>query len=244
MTCTELVPEPHYGWIVVAVTFVAMLCAAAVRSMPGVLILPLEAEFGWDRASITLAISINLLLFGISGPIVGRWMDRYGPRRVAMGATLLIAAGLIATTSLMSQTWQLDLFWGLVIGTGAGGIAMVMVVTVVNRWFDKRRGLVTGLLGTATSTGQIIFIPLVMWLSVTVGWRTGALLAAGLLVLVVLPLLILVSRNEPKDVGLRRFGQTSGAAAAAPPAALARGWRGATGGAGSDPLAGEATPMR
>ncbi len=218
----------HYGWIVVAVTFLAMLTSAAVRSMPGVLIRPLEAEFGWDRASITLAVSINLLLFGISGPVVGRWMDRRGPRGVAISAVLLMAAGLVATTTLMTQNWQLDVFWGLVIGSGAGGVAMVLVATVVNRWFTARRGLVTGLLGTATSTGQIIFVPLVMWLSVTVGWRVGALFAAGLLLLIVLPLLVFVFRNDPRDVGERRFGEDGAEAPRSAPGAPA----------------GEATPMR
>jgi MFS family permease len=210
----------HYGWLVVGVTFVAMLASAAVRSMPGVLIHPLEAEFGWDRATITLAVSINLLLFGLSGPIIGRLMDRRGPRMVAIGAVFLMAAGLVLTTTLMQTAWQLDLFWGLVIGAGAGGIAMVMVASVVNRWFDKRRGLVTGILGTGTSTGQIIFIPLVMWLSVTVGWRVGALFAAGLLLCLVLPLLVFVFRNSPRDVGLRRFGERAASAqkdGAAPP---------------------------
>ena len=78
----------HYGWLIVAVTFITMLCGAAVRSMPGVLIRPLEAEFGWDRASIATAVSLNLLLFGAMGPFVGRWMDRYGPRRVVIGGVI------------------------------------------------------------------------------------------------------------------------------------------------------------
>src|SRR5215207_4542603 len=86
-------------------------------------------------------------------------------------------------------------------------MAMVMVASIVNRWFVERRGLVTGILGTATSTGQIIFIPLMMWLSVTVGWRVGALLAAGLLLGVVLPLMVFVFRNTPGELGLRRFGE-------------------------------------
>jgi MFS family permease len=201
----------HYGWLVVAVTFVTMLCAAAVRSMPGVLIRPLEAEFGWDRASIATAVSINLLLFGLMGPFVGRWMDRYGPRRVAIGAVSLLTIGALATTT-MTTVWQLDLYWGLVVGMGAGGVAMVLVGSVVNRWFDQRRGLITGVLGAANSTGQIIFVPLVAWLAVTVGWRVGVLMAAALLALVVLPLLVFVFRNQPSDVGLRRFGEGGAAA--------------------------------
>jgi MFS family permease len=197
----------HYGWIVVAAMFIAMLSSAGMRSMPGVLIIPFEHEFGWDRASITMAVSINLLLFGFSGPIVGRWMDRKGPRSVALVAVLLLAAGALGTI-FMTQVWQLDLFWGFVVGSGAGGLAMVMVASIVSRWFVERRGLVTGILGTASSTGQIIFIPLVMWMSVNLGWRLGVLIAVGLLLLVVLPLLLFVVRDDPRQLGLAPYGES------------------------------------
>jgi MFS family permease len=196
----------HYGWLVVAVTFLTMLCAAAVRSMPGVLIRPFEAEFGWDRASISTAVAINLVLFGAMGPFVGRWMDRYGPRRVAIGAVTMLMLGALATTT-MTSVLHLDLYWGFVVGMGAGGVAMVLVGSVVNRWFDRQRGLLTGVLGAANSTGQIIFVPLVAWLAVNVGWRVGVFVAVTLLALVVLPLLVFVFRNQPSDVGLRRYGE-------------------------------------
>ena len=210
----------HYGWLVVAVTFLTILSAAAVRSMPGVLIQPLEAEFGWDRASITLAVSISLLLFGLVGPFVGRWMDRSGPRVVLLLAVTLVTLGALGTT-VMTQLWQLDLLWGFVVGAGAGGIGGgVLTASVVNRWFYKRRGLVSGVLGTASSTGQIIFIPLVMWFAVTAGWRVGVLFAAALLALVVLPLLVLIFRNDPQQVGLRPLGEATDAEGRAAQAAL------------------------
>jgi MFS family permease len=196
----------HYGWIVAAVTFITMLSAAAIRSMPGVLMLSFEREFHWDRAAIGAAIALNLFLYGCMGPVVGYCMDRYGPRLVAISAVSLLMIGACATTT-MTQLWQLDLYWGMVVGMGAGGVAMVLVGSVVNRWFDRRRGILTGVLGAATSAGQIIFFPLVAWLSVTVGWRVGVLLAVALLGLVVLPLLILVFRNDPSQVGLRRYGE-------------------------------------
>ena len=76
-------PRLHYAWVVLAVTFVCLLTAAAVRSLPGILMHPLEAEFGWNRAAIGLAVSINVLLFGLAGRLLGRVMDRVGPRAVA-----------------------------------------------------------------------------------------------------------------------------------------------------------------
>ena len=86
----------------------------------------------------------------------------------------LMALGALATT-VMTEVWQLDLYWGVVVGAGGGGMGAVLSATVANRWFIERRGLASGILGTAMSVGQIIFIPLVMWLSVTVGWRVGVL---------------------------------------------------------------------
>jgi MFS family permease len=208
----------HYGWIIVAITFLAMLCASAIRSLPGVLLLPLEAEFGWDRAAITIAVSISLLLHGGTGPIFGRFIDRAGPRSVAIFSVSFMSIGALSTL-VMTQVWQFDLFWGFIVGGASGGMASVLMASVVNRWFSERRGLASGILGTANSTGQIIFIPLVMWLAVTVGWRGGVLLAAALMLLVVLPLLILFFRNDPADVGLPTFGESKDAATRATQAA-------------------------
>src|SRR5688572_11649126 len=181
----------HYGWLIVAVIFLSSLGSAALRSMPGVLVRPFEAEFGWDRGSIMLAVAIGLLLFGAGGPIVGRIMDRSGPRTVVLVSVVLMAAGALATTA-MTEVWQLDLYWGVLVGAGGAGMGAVLSATVANRWFVERRGLASGILGTAMSVGQIIFVPLVMWLSVTVGWRIGVLAAVGWLVVVVLPLLLLI----------------------------------------------------
>jgi MFS family permease len=217
----------HYAWLVAAATFVALMVSAAIRALPGVLILPFEAEFGWQRDWITIGVAINILLYGISGPIVGRWMDSKGPRGVTLVAVALLLLGGFSTLTI-TQVWQFDLYWGLLVGAGAGGIAMVLVASVVSRWFDTRRGLVTGILGVAVSTGQIIFIPVVMWLSVVAGWRAGVLVAMGLLAFVVLPLLVLVFRDDPQQVGLRRFGATDARAVADAPAGPP----------------GEATPMR
>jgi len=201
----------HYGWLIVAVIFLSSLGSAALRSMPGVLIRPFEAEFGWDRASITLAVAISLLLFGLAGPIVGRIMDRSGPRMVVLVSVSLMVIGALATT-VMTEVWQLDLYWGVVIGAGGAGMGAVLSATVANRWFIERRGLASGILGTALSVGQIIFVPLVMWLSVTVGWRAGVLAAAGFLVVIVIPLLLFIFRDDPKQVGLRPYGEAKDAA--------------------------------
>ena len=204
----------HYAWVVLGVTFVCLLTAAAVRSVPGIIVRPLEAEFGWSRAAIALAVSINLILYGLAGPLLGRLMDRVGPRAVATGAFALLGLGA-AGTLFMTKVWQLQLLWGLVVGAGSGGASMVMGATVANRWFDQRRGLALGILGAAISAGQLIFTPTIMQLTVRYGWRAGTLFVSAVIGLLLLPVAVLL-RNQPGDMGLRPYGMSE-ALPAAPP---------------------------
>jgi sugar phosphate permease len=194
----------HYAWIVFAVTFITLLAASGTRSTPGVLMVPLEGEFGWSRATISLAVSINLVLFGFVGPFAAAMMDRWGIRPVVAGALLLIAAGA-ALTTLMTVPWQLYLLWGIVVGLGAGTMATVFAATVANRWFVRRRGLVVGLLTAASATGQLIFLPFLGWLAQERGWRYVSLTVA-ICTLAVVPLVLILVRNRPEDIGTRAYG--------------------------------------
>jgi MFS family permease len=144
-------PRParlHYRWVILAVTCLTVLMAAGVTAVPAVLIHPLEVEFGWDRAELALAVSINVLLYGLAGPFAGGMMLRFGPRCVMLTSLILIACGVVATTQLRPLV-QLYLLWGVVVGLGTGSTALVLSATVVNRWFTMRRGLALGLLGAA-----------------------------------------------------------------------------------------------
>ena len=204
----------HYGWIIVAVTFITMLGAAGIRSTPGVLILPLEQEFGWDRATISLAISVNLVLFGLCGPFAAAVMERIGMRAMMAGALLLLASA-VGLTSLMSTPWHLILLWGVFVGLGSGAISGWIAATVSNRWFHQRRGLVVGILTVANATGQLIFLPLLASLTVSAGWRTAVFVVAAS-ALIVIPLVLIFVRNHPRDVGLRAYGAEPGAEEARP----------------------------
>jgi len=135
----------HYAWVVAAVTFIALMGAAGFRATPSVLIVPLQHEFGWNRAVISLAVSINLILFGLTGPFAAALMDRFGLRVVAVAALITVATGALLTT-LMNAPWQLYLLWGVVVGLGTGSMASVLAATVASRWFVRRRGLVLGAL--------------------------------------------------------------------------------------------------
>lgn len=194
----------HYAWVVFGVTFVTLLAAAGIRSTPGVLIVPLEHEFGWTRATISLAVSINLLMFGLFGPFAAAFMNRFGIRRIVVIALSVIGTG-VALTTVMTQPWQLDLFWGLVVGTGTGSMATVLAATVTNRWFVKHRGLALGILTAAGATGQLIFLPLLATLTVGHGWRWASWTVVVATVLAI-PIVLLLMRDDPADLGLTALG--------------------------------------
>jgi sugar phosphate permease len=204
----------HYGWVVVAVTFLTMLVTAGAMGAPGVLIVPLEREFGWDNTQISTALALRLLLFGLFGPFAAAFMNRFGLRRVMLCALMLIAAGLIASLA-MTQVWQLVLLWGLVVGAGSGLTAIVLAATVATRWFTQRRGLVVGLLAASSATGQLVFLPLIAELTERFGWRMALVFVCGLLAAAAVVALALM-RDRPSDLDLPPYGET---AVIPPPAA-------------------------
>jgi sugar phosphate permease len=197
----------HYAWIMAALTFVVLIGASGFRSAPGVLIVPLEDAFGWDRATISLAVSVNMLLFGFMGPFAAAMMERFGLRRVLIGALLTVGTGALLTV-FMTESWHLVLLWGVVVGLGTGSMATVLAATVANRWFVRRRGLVIGVLTAASATGQLAFLPVMAWLASQHGWKAVSI-AVGAATLAVVPLVIVFARNRPEDVGLRRYGETT-----------------------------------
>ena len=198
----------HYAWIIVAVTFVAVVVTAGVRATPGVLIVPLEQEFHWSRATISLALGVNLLLYGAIGPFAAAVMDRFGVRRTMILALSASAAG-VALTPAMTQPWQLILLWGCVVGLATGFIGAYLAAFVAARWFRAHEGLVVGILTSGYAAGQLVFLPTMAALVTHGGWRLMSLVLAGT-VLLLLPLLAVFMRDRPEDVGLTAYGNENG----------------------------------
>jgi predicted MFS family arabinose efflux permease len=194
----------HPAWWVAAVAFLALFGAAGFRAAPGALMVPLNEEFGWSTSVMSLAVSVNLLLFGLTAPFAAALMDRFGIRRVVATALTLIALGA-GCSVFMTASWQLLVFWGVLIGLGTGSMALVFAATIANRWFVHRRGLVMGILTAGTATGQLVILPPVAALAETVGWRQASLLIAAVALLVV-PLVWFVVRDFPEDRGVLPYG--------------------------------------
>lgn len=197
--------RPHPAWGVAAVAFVALVGAAGFRATPGVLLVPLEAD-GFSRETVSLAVSINLVLFGLTAPFAAALMERFGIRRVVSSALVVIATGSGLTT-LMTSGWQLVALWGVLVGLGTGSMALVFAATIANRWFTTRRGLVTGVLTAGSATGQLVFLPLLSVLVERHGWRAASI-TVSLAALAVVPLVVLLLRERPSDLGLLPYGAT------------------------------------
>ncbi len=200
--------RPHPAWAVAVVAFVALVGAAGFRATPAVLLHPLHAEFRWSLGTISAAVSVNLVLYGLTAPFAAALMERLGIRRVVAGALLLVAAGS-GLTVFMTASWQLIACWGVLVGLGTGSMALAFVATVTNRWFVRRRGLVTGVLTAGGAAGQLVFLPVLALLTRDHGWRVAALTVTAA-ALAVVPLVWWRLRDRPADLGVTAYGATAG----------------------------------
>ncbi|MFD4235895.1 MFS transporter [Streptomyces sp. NPDC058542] len=194
----------HRAWLMAAVAGAAIVTAGAFTTVPGLLVTPLHEEYAWERGQIALAASVNMVLFGLTAPFAAALMDRIGARRVVMGALLLVAAGALLT-GVMTRPWQLVAYWGVLIGLGSGCLTMTFAAGITARWFDRRRGLVTGALSSSSHLGQLLFLPLLAWSVGRFGWRPPVVTLA-LVALAVAALVFLLLRDHPADVGVKPYG--------------------------------------
>ena len=194
----------HPAWIAAIVTFFTLVATAGFRSAPSVLIIPLEDAFGWNREQISLAISVNVLLYGLTAPFAAALMERFTVRKVVMAALTTVSTGAFLTTQIHAP-WQLVATWGVIVGIGTGSMALVFAATVANRWFVQRRGLVIGGLTAAAAMGQLIFLPGLTRLSELLGWKSIGL-TIGTASLIMVPLIYLFLREKPADLGLLPYG--------------------------------------
>jgi sugar phosphate permease len=203
-----MVRRLHYAWVVAGTTFIVLLVGAAIRATPSVLMVPLEHDLGWSRALISLAVSINLVLYGLAGPFCAALAERLGVRRMIALAMMLLAAAILVATQIRAP-WQLIVLWGLVVGVGTGMVANVLGTVIATRWFGRRRGLVLGALTAATATGQLVFLPILARIVGGPGWR-WALVVVGGAALLMVPLALVLIRERPSDLGLSPYGAAPG----------------------------------
>jgi MFS family permease len=194
----------HPAWIVAGITFLTLIASAGTRSAPSVLIVPLEESFGWGRDEISLAIAVNVLLFGLVAPFAAALMERFGIKKVVMTALSVVGTGS-ALTIFIQKPWQLVALWGVVVGIGTGSMALVFAASIANRWFVKSRGMVIGGLTAATATGQLIFLPGLSTLAINIGWQSVSI-AVSLSCFVMVPIIGLFMYERPSSAGVTPYG--------------------------------------
>ena len=198
----------YYGWWMLAGSVVAVALAAGISFWSfGLYIAPLESEFGWSRAEVSGGFSVALLASALAAPLIGWWIDRYGPRRIILIGAVLTAGSyvLLATTS---ELWQ----WFVYQSINAVFRQMMFFIpfqTLISRWFDRRRGLAVGLLGTGFSLGGFVVVPIMREVIDAVQWE-GSFVVAGILVVAVFtPISLLLLRDDPSDIGVEVDGDAS-----------------------------------
>ncbi|WP_077214494.1 MFS transporter [Bacillus dakarensis] len=194
----------HYSWVILSVAFFSILIAGIVRSSSGVFIVPFETEFGWERATISLAFAVGLLLYGFSGPFMAALIEVTGVKKMMILAMTTLLVGVLLTY-FMVKPWQLILIWGVIIGLGSGLFLTVLSPYIANTWFEKRRGLALGILTASTATGQLVLLPILAIIIETHSWRW----AMGLILIlsvIMLSIILLFMKNSPKEIGLLAYG--------------------------------------
>lgn len=194
-----------YGWLIVAIAFVTMAIAVTARTSFSLLLPPLIGEFKWDSGLVSGAFSLGFLVSAALSPIVGRVMDRHGPRVVIESGVCLMAGGLLMAPAIQSP-WQLYVTLGIMVGCGANLMTFTAQSLFLPNWFVRRRGLAMSIAFSGVGVGAIVLLP---WLETIIGrdgWRVSCR-TMGLLVLIALGPLNLFVRRQPADIGLLPDGR-------------------------------------
>ena len=194
-----------YGWWVVAACFVlCFLYAGAGFYSFSIFIKPLENEFGWDRAAISLTMSIHFIIGGLTGPFIGKLIQTYGPKKVMT----LAAAGSGASFLLVSLTrslWYYYLIYAL-LALMLCGIGVVPISSLLANWFDKRRGTAIGAALVGIAAGGFLLAPLLGSITTRFGWKASYIFLGLLVWIVALPIIKFVIKVDPAEVGFAPDG--------------------------------------
>ena len=189
-----------YGWIIVAVALVSMAFWLGIRSSFSVFYVALLEEFQWTRAGSAGVQSIALISYTILAPLVGTLIDRLGPRRVVIPGILVLAFGLVLCSSIKTLN-QFYLFYGVVMGSGITCIGIITYSAILAHWFEKKRGLASGIAVSGMGLGTFFLVPLSQGLISMLGWRMTFIITGVLVLVILLPVNALLLRHKPGEVG-------------------------------------------
>ena len=190
----------YYGWIIVAVALVSMAFWFGFRSMFAVFMVALVEQFGWGRAEVSGVQSLAMVAYIVAAPLAGNLVDRYGPRRAILFGIIMLTAG-IALCATMNRLLEFYLYFGVMGGAGVAFISLAAYTAIIPHWFEKKRGMASGIASSGMGLGVVIFAPVSQGVISLWGWQIGFLSMAILTAVVLLPLNGLLLRHKPEDMG-------------------------------------------
>ena len=195
------IPRFYYGWIIVALAFASMGFWFGIRSNFGVFYAALLEDFGWNRAASAGVQSLAMLTYTVTAPLAGGLIDRFGPRKIITPGIFVLGAGLLLCATIKSLP-QFYLYYGLIVGAGATSISIVCYSAILAHWFEKKRGLASGLAVSGMGLGTFVWVYLAQYLICLWGWRTAFAILASMPLLVLVPMNLWLLRHKPEDLGL------------------------------------------
>ena len=204
-----------YGWVVVVVSFVTMAIGVNARTAFSLFYPPIISEFGWERGITAGAFSFGFVVSAMVSPLIGRLMDRAGPRATMEVGVALMAGGLLLAP-LTSVPWHLYVTIGVMVGAGSVCLGYSGQSLFLPNWFIRKRGFAIGIAFAGVGIGSVTLLPWVQHMIEQTSWRT-ACTAMGLLVLIALAPINLLLRKRPEDLGLRPDGDAAPSAGGAKP---------------------------
>jgi MFS family permease len=196
-----------YGWWIVLACFFILVVAYGTRYYSfGVFFKPMMKEFGWTRATTSMAFTLSTILYGIACPIIGTVVDRFGSRIVIIIGAFLGGAGF-ASIYFTNSIFQLYIFYSLLMSCGIACTALVPNNAVIANWFTKKRSTATGIVSAGMAVGAFIFVNLAQWMIQMYGWRLSFVIMGVIVVVTIAPIAAFVIRNRPQEMGLLPDGE-------------------------------------
>jgi len=195
----------YYGWVIVAVSFFALIVVFGIRLSFAVFFVELVETFGWPRANTSLIFSTTMITFALTSTLAGVSLDRYGVRLTFGAGTLILALGLFLSSRIQTF-WQLVIAYGVIAGLGITVLGLALQASLIAKWFRKQRGMAIGIAFAGTGIGTLLITPGVEWIMRVADWRTAYLALAGLAA-AGFPAVVLLLRSRPEDKGLHIDGE-------------------------------------
>lgn len=196
------------AWFILAGGFLAFTISASLMHAYSVFLLAFIVEFRWSRGESSIAYSVGQVVGGVSSPLVGGLVDRFGTRRMVLLGGCLLALGLLGS-AFATSLWQIVLLYGVVMTLGANCISMVVFAPLISRLFVARRGMAMSMLQSANGFGRAISVPIAQLMVSDVGWRAAYLLQAGVMAALILPLAALFRGAELSPIAKANTGDTT-----------------------------------